>query len=158
MATPGVKKAPARTEAPSSGLRSWVSAATDKVAAAYNGAAGLVSRASPVSIIIMHAGISFVLLLDIAHHRVSRTFLGPSLLQYLTWAADASWAIASTAVLIAIPVVIEVQRETTVKVMQKQREYETQMMEQQIKASSGGVGAIVDSFKTLVGGAPEAPQ
>lgn len=120
MATPGVKKAPARTEAPASGLRSWVSAATDKVAAAYNGAANLVSRASP----------------------------------YLTWAADASWAIASTAVLVAIPVVIEVQRETTVKVLQKQKEMEVQAMEQQIKAQSGG---IAGSLKTLFTG-PETSE
>lgn len=85
---------------------------------------------------------------------IPRNFTSCTPLQYLTWAADASWAIASTAVLVAIPVVIEVQRETTVKVLQKQKEMEVQAMEQQIKAQSGG---IAGSLKTLFTG-PETSE
>lgn len=54
----------------------------------------------------------------------------------------------------AIPVVIEVQRETTVKVLQKQREMEVQAMEQQIKTQQGG---ILGSIKSLVG-SPEMSE
>lgn len=49
--------------------------------------------------------------------------------QYASWAADASWAVASSAVLLAIPIVVELQRETTVRVMQHQREMETQQIQ-----------------------------
>lgn len=48
---------------------------------------------------------------------------------YASWAGDLTWAVASSAVLLAIPIVVEIQRETTVRVMQKQREMETQQIQ-----------------------------
>lgn len=48
---------------------------------------------------------------------------------YAAWLGDLGWAVASSAVLLAIPIVVEIQRETTVRVMQKQREMETQQIQ-----------------------------
>lgn len=48
---------------------------------------------------------------------------------YASWAVDASWMLASSAVLLALPIVIEIQREATVRVLQHQRELENQQIQ-----------------------------
>ena len=48
---------------------------------------------------------------------------------YASWAIDASWMIASSAVLLSLPIIVEIQREATVRVMQHQRELENQQIQ-----------------------------
>lgn len=79
-------------------------------------------------------------------------------MQYLSWAADASWAIATTALLLAIPIVVEIQRETTVRVMQHQREVETQQIQEQARQAQGGILQQAQAFGALLTGtAPGGP-
>jgi hypothetical protein len=79
-------------------------------------------------------------------------------MQYLTWGADTAWAIASTAVIVALPVLVEVQRETTVMVMQKQREREITDMQEQAKVQNGGFVEQMSGMAKMLTGAPVPQQ
>jgi len=57
--------------------------------------------------------------------------------------------VGSTAVLLALPVLLEIQRETTVMVMQKQREREMAEAAEQARVA-GGPG-LLDTVKALGG-------
>ena len=77
------------------------------------------------------------------------------------WLLDYAWFFGSTALLLTLPVLVEIQRETTVLVMQRQKEQEMLQMQEQAKATNAGV---IDQLKglgqllpTALGGAP-APQ
>lgn len=74
-------------------------------------------------------------------------------------ALDFAWFAGSTALLVSLPILIELQRETTVLTLQKQRELETRMTYEQAKQMNPG---IIDQFKhgltALTGGRPPDPS
>lgn len=77
---------------------------------------------------------------------------------YVSSAADAAWALGATALLLAIPVIVEVQRETTVMVMQKQREVEMQQMQEQTKMSQPGLAQTVSNLREMFGTGQQQAQ
>jgi hypothetical protein len=80
-------------------------------------------------------------------------------LQYATLALDYAWFAGSSALLLSIPILIEIQRETTVMVMQKQREVELNQMQEQLRMQHGGFVEQMKGLGNLVaGGAAPAPQ
>lgn len=68
--------------------------------------------------------------------------------QYIEQGTNAVWAIGTTALLLALPILIEVQRETTVLVLQRQREQEIHDMQESLKAQQGG---MLENMKGLMG-------
>ena len=76
------------------------------------------------------------------------------------WLLDYAWFFGSTALLLSLPVLVEIQRETTVLVMQRQKEMEMVQMQEQAKAANAGVIDQLKGFGNLVlpaslgGGAP----
>ena len=66
--------------------------------------------------------------------------------QAISFALDYAWFLGTTALLLTLPVVVEIQRETTVLVLQKQREQEILSVQEQARMSSGGV---VDQIRSL---------
>lgn len=79
-------------------------------------------------------------------------------LQYISTAIDYAWFAGSTALLLAIPVLIEVQRETTVMVMQKQREAELMQIQEQARAQQAGFADQLKGLGALIGGAAGQQQ
>jgi hypothetical protein len=61
-------------------------------------------------------------------------------------AVDYAWFLGTTALLLTLPVLVEIQRETTVLVMQKQREAEMAQIQEHAKAANG---SMVDQMKGL---------
>ncbi len=57
-----------------------------------------------------------------------------------------AWFFGSTAVLLTLPVLVEIQRETTVLVLQRQKEQELAQLQEQAKAANAGV---VDQLKNI---------
>lgn len=72
-----------------------------------------------------------------------------------SWAVDVGWAVASSALLLALPIVIEVQREATVRIMQHQRELETTQLQEQARAQAGGLLQQAQALGTLIAGPPK---
>ena len=56
----------------------------------------------------------------------------------------------STAVLLTLPVLVEIQRETTVLVLQRQKEQEMAQLQEQAKAANAGVVDQLKNFGSLV--------
>jgi hypothetical protein len=78
-------------------------------------------------------------------------------MQYASWALDCAWFAGSTALLVSLPILIELQRETTVMVLQRQREFETQQMHEQAKLQNAGVfEQVKQTANVLLGGRPTA--
>ena len=79
------------------------------------------------------------------------------------WLLDYAWFFGSTALLLTLPVLVEIQRETTVLVMQRQKEQEMLQMQEQAKAANAGVIDQLKGFGSLVlpsalGGSAPPPQ
>lgn len=68
------------------------------------------------------------------------------------------WAVGSTAVLLSLPVLLEIQRETTVMVMQRQREREISEMQDQVKAQTGGLVEQMSGVARMLSGSSPAPE
>lgn len=73
---------------------------------------------------------------------------------YVGVALDYAWFAGSTALLLSIPILIEIQRETTVMVMQRQREAEIAQIHEQAKMQHGGFVEQMKGLAALAGGAP----
>ena len=71
------------------------------------------------------------------------------------WAIDVGWAVASSALLLALPIVVEVQREATVRVLQHQRELETSQLQEQARAQAGGLLQQAQALGSLIAGPPK---
>lgn len=82
----------------------------------------------------------------------SHSPLPPPPAQYASVALDYAWFAGSTALLLAIPVLIEIQRETTVMVMQRQREAEIAQIQEQAKMQHGGFVEQMKGLGALVSG------
>lgn len=61
-----------------------------------------------------------------------------------------AWLFGSTAVLLTLPVLVEIQRETTVLVLQRQKEQEMAQLQEQAKAANAGVVDQLKNFGSLV--------
>lgn len=73
-------------------------------------------------------------------------------------ALDFAWFAGSTALLISLPILIELQRETTVVVLQRQREVETRQTFEQAKQMNPGIIDQAKGVISLVTGRPlDAP-
>lgn len=75
---------------------------------------------------------------------------------YASAALDYAWYAGSTALLLSIPILIEVQRETTVMVMQRQREAEIAQINEQAKMQHGGFVEQMKGLAALAGGTGQA--
>ena len=75
-------------------------------------------------------------------------------MQIATSVMDFAWFAGSTALLVSLPILIELQRETTVLVLQRQREVETQATYEQAKQMNPG---IIDQARGLVAMATGRP-
>lgn len=73
-------------------------------------------------------------------------------------ASDFAWFVGTSALLIALPVLVEIQRETTVLVLQKQREVELAAIQEQARAQNGGVVEQVKGFGQLIAAAASSGQ
>ncbi len=69
---------------------------------------------------------------------------------WLSPVLDYVWFFGSTAVLLTLPVLVEVQRETTVLVLQRQKEQEMAQLQEQAKAANAGVVDQLKNFGQLV--------
>jgi hypothetical protein len=78
--------------------------------------------AAPPSHNVLHPGVHRVLALQIA-----------------ALAGDYAWFVGSSALLLTLPVLVEIQRETTVMVMQRQRETEIAQIQEQARMQNAGV-------------------
>ena len=79
---------------------------------------------------------------------------------YFSMALDYAWFAGSTALLLTLPLLIEVQRETSVLILQKQREQEIAMIQEQAKLQNGGMLEQVKAMANMAAGRPPggAPQ
>lgn len=79
--------------------------------------------------------------------------------QAIQTASDYTWFLGSSALLLSLPMLIELQREATVMVLQRQREAEMSAMQEQARAlNASTLENVVSSIKMLSGsGAPGAP-
>jgi hypothetical protein len=79
---------------------------------------------------------------------------------YFSLALDYAWFAGSTALLLTLPLLIEVQRETSVLILQKQREQEIAMIQEQAKLQNGGMLEQVKAMANMAAGRPPggAPQ
>lgn len=82
--------------------------------------------------------------LSVAYNRVSWA---------VSWAGDASWAIGTTAALLSIPILLELQRETTLLTLQRQRDIELQSIQEQARMMNGGVLEQMKGVGSLITGA-----
>ena len=64
--------------------------------------------------------------------------------------SDLAWFAGSAALLLTLPMLVEIQRETTVLVMQKQREAEIAQIQEQAKHSNAGVVEQMKGFGSLI--------
>lgn len=62
------------------------------------------------------------------------------------------WFIGSSALLLTLPVLVEIQRETTIMVMQRQREAEMAQIQEQARMSNAGVLDQIKGMSQLLGG------
>ena len=82
----------------------------------------------------------------------------PPRAQLVNTAVDFAWFAGSTALLVSLPILIELQRETTVLVLQRQREVETRMTFEQAKQMNPGIIDQAKGVLSMVTGRPlDAP-
>ena len=78
--------------------------------------------------------------------------------QFIKTAADYAWFVGSSALLLALPIVVELQRETTVLVLQRQREAEmAQMQEQARMMNASTIENLRQTASMMMGGGPPPP-
>lgn len=70
-----------------------------------------------------------------------------------SYALDYAWFLGATGLLLALPVLVEIQRETTVLVIQKQREAEMASVQEQAKNANAGVVDQIKGLGTLIASA-----
>jgi len=73
----------------------------------------------------------------------------------ISFLSDYVWFAASAGLLLTLPMIVEIQRETTVLVMQRQRESELTQAQEMGKQSNAG---IIDNVKQLGGALMAAPS
>jgi hypothetical protein len=71
----------------------------------------------------------------------------------VSYAIDYAWFLGATGLLLALPVLVEIQRETTVLVIQKQREAEMASVQEQAKNANAGVVDQLKGLGTLIASA-----
>lgn len=71
----------------------------------------------------------------------------------VSWVGDASWAIGATVALLSIPILLELQRETTLLTLQRQREIEIQSIQEQARMMNGGMLEQMKGVGSLLSGA-----
>jgi hypothetical protein len=73
-------------------------------------------------------------------------------------ASDYAWFLGSSALLLSLPILVELQREATVLVLQRQREAEVAQMQEQARAMNA---STLDNLKAtasmILGGGPPPP-
>ncbi len=74
-------------------------------------------------------------------------------MQYVSTAVDYAWFAGTAALLLTLPVLVEVQRETTVLLMQKQREAEVAQIQEQARLQQGGFVEQMKGLGQMIGGA-----
>ncbi len=79
-------------------------------------------------------------------------------MQYVSTAVDYAWFAGTAALLLALPVLVEVQRETTVLLMQKQREAEVAQIQEQARLQQGGFVEQMKGLGQMVAGAGGAQR
>jgi Mitochondrial import receptor subunit Tom22 len=81
-----------------------------------------------------------------------------SFTSYASFLGDTAWFLASSTLLIALPVLVEMQRETTVLVMQREKEIQMKQMRDQITQMNM---SMLDQTKaiagSLLGAGPQPP-
>ncbi len=70
----------------------------------------------------------------------------------MSTAVDYAWFFGTTALLLGLPIVVEVQREATVLVMQKQRELELSQIQEQARLQQGGMVEQLKGLGQMIGG------
>ena len=73
-----------------------------------------------------------------------------SVVPTLSYLTDFAWFAGSTALLLALPMLVEIQRETTVLVMQRQREQELTQVQEQARQANVGVVEQMKGLGTLL--------
>ncbi len=69
----------------------------------------------------------------------------------MSTAIDYAWFFGTAAVLLSVPVLIEVQRETTVLMLQKQREMEMAQMQEQARQQHASLVDQIKGFGQIMG-------
>ena len=78
--------------------------------------------------------------------------------QLIKTVADYAWFIGSSALLLSIPILVELQRETTVLVLQRQREAEmAQMQEQARMMNASTIENLRQTASMMMGSTPQQP-
>ena len=113
----------------------------------------LYTRASPVRCarrLILCVGIVSSQCVRLTHPR-SRVLIP----QYVKTGADYAWFVGSSALLLSLPILIELQRETTVMVLQRQRENEMAMMQEQARMmNASAIDNLRATANMMMGSAP----
>ncbi len=76
----------------------------------------------------------------------------PRVPQYVSTAVDYAWFFGTAAVLLSLPVLMEVQRETTIMMLQKQREMEMAQMQEQARQQHASLVDQIKGFGQIMGG------
>ena len=78
-------------------------------------------------------------------------------MQYIKTGADYAWFVGSSALLMSLPILIELQRETTVMVLQRQRENEMAMMQEQARMmNASAIDNLRATANMMMGATPGA--
>ena len=76
-------------------------------------------------------------------------------MQLISIAFFYAWFVGSCALIFSVPILIEIQRETTVLVMQKQRETEMAQIQEQARMANGGIiENLKGTYNAITGNAP----
>ena len=82
----------------------------------------------------------------------------PLRVQGIQVASDYAWFLGSSALLLSLPILVELQREATVLVLQRQREAEVAQMQEQARAMNA---STLDNLRAtasmMLGGGPPPP-
>ena len=84
--------------------------------------------------------------------------LSASALPALSYLSDYAFFLGSGALLLALPIIVEIQRETTVLVMQKQQELSQAQMQEQAKQQNASVVDQVRGLGSLLVSSTTAPS
>ena len=84
--------------------------------------------------------------------------LGSALSPYAKSVGDSAWFVGSAVLLLSLPLLVEIQRETTVLVLQRQREAEmAQMQEQARNVNASTLEQLQATASMLFGKGPGGP-
>jgi len=72
--------------------------------------------------------------------------------------SDYAWFLGSSALLLSLPVLVEIQREATIVVLQRQREQEVAQMQEQARAlNASTLDNLRATASMMMGGGPAPP-